>query len=380
MAKEKPFLSDKVLNRALKIMALLISLLVFVYLLTLFSNFFSIFARAFRVVLVPLLVAWLLSLILYPAMRLLEKQGIRPRPVAVGIVFTLFLAFIAGFSWLIIPPLSREFNYFFETDYPLIVQYFSGPFRDQFLFGEAVYEFFLENLLASNVFIQAIEGFATTLGQLLPNTLIGSITYFIVLPILLLFYLLDYENVNHTLTKLWPKRQGKQLSVLGGRLNTTVGAYIRGQLLLMLSFGAVSTILFRVMGIEYFYFFGLLVGLLTVIPYFGVLIAMLPVALYTLVSPQGPNPFVILGMHVVLQFIEANVFQPIIIGQQIKLHPMLIILSILFFGSLFGIVGILFAAPLAATTRVLITFFLEQREDAKERIRLFKEEAEAEAS
>lgn len=380
MAKERPFLSDKVLNRALKIMGLMISILVFIFLLTLFSGFFNTLARAVRVVLVPLTAAWLLSLILYPAMRLLEKQGIRPRPVAASVVFALFFAFIGGFVWLIVPPLTREFTFFFQNDYQLIVEYFTGPFREQFLFGETVYEFFLENLLASNVFVEAIEQFTNTLGMLLPRTLYGSIISFVVLPILLLFYLLDYENINQNITRLWPKRQSKKLSVLGSRLNTTVGAYLRGQLLLMLSFGAVSTILFRVIGIEYYYFFGLLVGLFTVIPYFGVLIAMLPVALYTLVSPVGPNPFVILGMHVVLQFIEANVFQPIIIGQQIKLHPMIIILSILFFGSLFGIVGVLFAAPLAATTRVLITFFVEQREDAKERIRLFKEEAEAEAS
>jgi putative permease len=70
-------------------------------------------------------------------------------------------------------------------------------------------------------------------------------------------------------------------------------------------------------------------------------------------------------VNVILQFIEGNIFQPIIMGKQLEIHPIIIIVSILFFGSLFGTLGVIFASPIAATIRVLIGFYKEKREELK---------------
>ncbi len=376
--KAKPFLSDKVLNRALKIMSLLILSLIFIFLLTLFSDFFRVIFRAIRTVLVPVALAWLISLIIYPVIKLLERRGIRPRGLTVSVVYGLFAALFIGFIVILIPPVVEQVEYFFATDYPQIVTYFSESFKDDFIFGPEVYEFFLGAINSSRVIDNIVEGFFDSLAIFVPSTFSSVITVVAILPILLLFYLLDYERVNDGLRKLMPSKHSTNVSDLMKRLNETVGSYVRGQLVLMISIGTVATIIYRMIGLEYYYLFGILVGFLTVIPYFGVIIAMIPALTYAFITRDfGPNPLIILGVNLVLQFIEGNIFQPIIIGRQIKLHPIVIILSILFFGSLFGVIGVIFAAPLGATARVLLEFFKEQREDAAQRIKLFKEEAES---
>jgi len=376
--KEKPFLSDKVLNRALKIISLLILSLVFIYLLTLFSGFFGIIYRAVRTVLIPVALAWLISLIIYPVIKLFERRGIKPRGLSVAIVYGLFTALLVGFIVLLIPPVMEQIEFFFETDYPQIVLYFSESFRDDFIFGVEVYDFFLGAINSSEVMDSIVEGFFNSIGLFVPTTFASIITIIAILPILLLFYLIDYERVNDGLRRLMPKKHATNVSDLMQRLNETVGSYVRGQLVLMISIGTVATIIYRVIGLEYYYLFGIIVGFLTVIPYFGVIIAMIPALVYALITKDvGPSPLIVLGVNLVLQFIEGNIFQPIIMGRQIKLHPIVIILAILFFGSLFGAIGIIFAAPLAATARVLFEFIKEQREDATQRIKLFKEEAES---
>mgnify|MGYP000928587282 FL=1 len=92
---------------------------------------------------------------------------------------------------------------------------------------------------------------------------------------------------------------------------------------------------------------------------------MIPVVIYAVITydqPGGVNPLIVVAVNVVLQFIEGNIFQPIIMGRQLSIHPLIIIVSILFFGSLFGTLGVIFASPIAATIRVLIQFYQEKKE------------------
>jgi putative permease len=190
----------------------------------------------------------------------------------------------------------------------------------------------------------------------------------VVLPVLLIYYLLDFEMINDTIRSIIPKRFEKDASDLGSRLSNTVGAYIRGQLLLMVAIGIVATLLYRLIGLEYFFIFGIIVGLTNIIPYFGAIIAMVPVVIYAVItSDTGPGPIVVVLVNVGLQMIEGNIFQPIIMGRQLEMHAIVIILSILFFGSLFGTIGVVFAAPLAATIRVLVDFYRDKRRQSEQR-------------
>lgn len=362
MKKEPRYMRDDVLNRTLKILGILILASVFLYMLTLLSPFWSALAAALWNVLIPVAMAWLISLIVFPVVRLLERRGVGPRAVSVGIVYVLTIGVLVAFFQLIVPVVTQQVRVFFEKDYPLIIDYFQNRFRDDFVFGRAAYDFFAAAVVESAIISRSVEFFATSLTAMIPTTVFAVIVIFAILPMLLLFYMLDYERVNYVLKTLIPKRYKLMGRELSDHLSHTVGAYIRGQLFLMVALGLVATLAYRLIGLEYFLIFGILVGLANVVPYFGVLIAMIPIATYAYITRDvGPTPLLIIGINVFLQFVEGNVFQPIIMGRQLDLHPLIIIVSILFFGSLFGLLGIVFASPIAATVRVLYGFYHDRK-------------------
>lgn len=369
MDNNNKFLTDNFLNKALKVLGVILLALAVFFMASLFSDLFGKIWGAIRSVLVPFALAWLISLVVYPLIKVFERRGVGPRWLSVTIVYLI----IAVILYLVViygaPYLTGQIRTFFEVDYPNLVTYFQNDFRDEFILGSDIYDsivaFLNESTIIEDTVSGIVDGFTSTIG----STLVGMVTIVMILPILLIYYLLDYEVINDNVRSLIPSKHAKDASDLGNRLNKTVGAYIRGQLGLMFAIGLAATIAYRFAGLEYFFVFGLIVGITNIIPYFGAIIALVPVLIYTIIT-NDVNPFLILAINIGLQFLEGNVFQPIIMGKQLEMHPLIIIGSIMFFGSLFGTLGVVFAAPLAATIRVLINFYQEKRTLQKEKAAL----------
>lgn len=366
MDNKNKFLSDEVLNKTLKVLGIALLFLAVLFMATQFSELWATISGAIGTVLVPVSLAWLISLLVYPVIKLLERRGVGPRGLSVMIVFVA-TAVILGLTFRYLTPyIIGQIKDFFEFDYPQITLYFRNDFRNEFLFGTEIYDWVAETIKDSTLVEDAISSFANTITSSLSSTFLDIVTVLFILPILLIFYLLDYELVNDSLRSIVPLKYEKSTSDLGNRLNQTVGAYIRGQLILMVSIGIVATIIYKLIGLQYFFVFGMIVGLTNIIPYFGAIISMIPVVTYALITKDGPNPLIVASVNIGLQFIEGNIFQPIIMGKQLEIHPLIIIVSILFFGSLFGTLGVIFASPIAAVIKVLITFYKEKRDSEPE--------------
>ena len=362
MRKDSRFLNDAFLNRALKVLGVLILTFALLFVLTLFAPFWRAIAFAIRNVAVPVLLAWLLSIIMFPLIRYLERKGIGPRGLNVVFVYLAVLMLIYGFFRFLTPLVFEQIQMFFNEDYPRLVDYFQNQLRDDFIFGGAAYDYLAAAFDEAGIVGMTVESVVDTLASFVPSTLYGLVMVVAILPILLLFYLLDYERINQALGTLIPKRFVGPSRELISNLNMTVGAYIRGQLFLMITIGIVSAMVYRLLGIQYYLIFGLIVGLLNIVPYFGSLIAMIPIAIYVGITGDGNvGVLAIILVNIGLQFIEGSIFQPVIMGRQLKIHPLFIIISILFFGSLFGVLGVVFASPIAATLRALYLFYREQQ-------------------
>ncbi|KFZ26403.1 MAG: AI-2 transport protein TqsA [Candidatus Izimaplasma bacterium HR2] len=367
MDEKNKLLSDKTLNKALKVLGIILLFLAVLYMASQFSSVWSKILGAIGSVLVPVALAWLISLVIYPIIKLLERRGVGPRGLSVTVVYIGTAVVIGLMFYYITPFVLDQVAEFFEPggDYDAISDYFKGDFKTNFIFGQEVYDWLADTINDSGLVETTIADAADNLSSRVSSTMLSIITIIFILPILLLFYLLDYELVNDSLRSIIPTKYEKGTSELGSRLNQTVGAYVRGQLFLMVAIGTVATIIYKLIGLKYFFIFGLIVGVTNIIPYFGAIIAMIPVVIYTVITrdqPGGVNPLFVVGVNVGLQFIEGNIFQPIIMGRQLSIHPLIIIVSILFFGSLFGTLGVIFASPIAATIRVLIEFYKEKKE------------------
>ena len=305
--------------------------------------------------------------------KYLEKKGVGPRFFSLGIVFILTVAIIfAGFYYLT-PRIIAEINNFFNRDFQTIITYLETDLRDDFILGTDIYD-------QIYTYVTETDVLSSTLDSLIPNIIASLSSAFIpllasiaLLPILLIYYLMDYEMISDRIRSVVPSKHEKSAAELGSRLNQTVGAYIRGQAFLMVVLGIVATIVYRLIGLKYYIVFGFLVGVTNIIPYFGQIIAAVPPIIYTFIAQSGPGPALVLGVNLGLQFIEGNIFQPLIIGKQLSMHPIVIIVSILFFGSLFGAFGVIFASPIAASIRVIYNFYTDKRKAA--RLQRIKQEA-----
>jgi putative permease len=368
MKKPNYFLTDEFLNKAIRVLVVVLLTLGVVLLASQFSSIWTTIVDAIRKVIVPVALVWLLSLIMFPLIKLLERRGVGPRGLSVSVVFVGTVAVFFLIIYFLFPFVEQQIRDFFANDWPAVQRYFEEDFRTDFILGTDIYDWALGVINDSTLVEDIISNFADNLASTVSSSLINVLAVVVVLPVLLIYYLLDFEMINDTIRSIIPKRFEKDASDLGSRLSNTVGAYIRGQLLLMVAIGIVATLLYRLIGLEYFFIFGIIVGLTNIIPYFGAIIAMVPVVIYAVItSDTGPGPIVVVLVNVGLQMIEGNIFQPIIMGRQLEMHAIVIILSILFFGSLFGTIGVVFAAPLAATIRVLVDFYRDKRRQSEQR-------------
>jgi len=361
--KKKP-ISDDRLNRIIKYLAIALLFLAVLFMAVQFSSVWSWIIDAIKAVIVPVGLAYLSALIMFPLIKYLEKKGIGPRGLSLAIVFLLSVGIIFALFYFVTPFVVSEITDFFNDEFPKILDYLTGDLRDDFIFGTDAYDRLFEYLEESDLINNWLNATLPNLLNQLGSFLFPLLTAIAILPILLIYYLLDYEMLSDRLRSIIPQKQEKAVAELGSRLNQTVGAYLRGQILLMLAIGTVATIVYKLIGLKYYFIFGVLVGITNIIPYFGTILAALPPTIYTFIIGGTPGPLLVLGVNVVLQFIEGNIFQPIIMAHQLQMHPLVIITSILFFGSLFGALGVIFASPIAASIRVIWQFFREQRQAA----------------
>ncbi|MBN2504111.1 MAG: AI-2E family transporter [Bacilli bacterium] len=359
--KKKP-VSDERLNRVIRYLAIALLTLAVVFMAVQFSDVWNWIIAAFKAVIVPVALAWIFALIMFPLIRYLEKKGIGPRGLSLAIVFVITVGIIFALFYFVTPFLVTEITNFFNDDFQTILTYLTTDLRDDFILGTDIYDRIYDYVTETDLLNTWLDETMPNLLTSLSSFMLPLLTAIAIMPILLLYYLLDYEMIGERLRSIIPQRHEKRVAELGSRLNQTVGAYIRGQLLLMLAIGTVATIVYKLIGLKYYFVFGVLVGLTNIIPYFGTILAAVPPIVYSFIAGGSPGPLLVLLVNVVLQFIEGNIFQPIIMAHQLEMHPLVIIISILFFGSLFGALGVIFASPIAASIRVFYTFFKEQRQ------------------
>ncbi|MGD9909359.1 MAG: AI-2E family transporter [Candidatus Izemoplasmatales bacterium] len=359
--KKQP-IKDEALNRIIKYLLIALLGLAVLFMATQFSSLWNWIFGAIKSVIVPISIAYVIALIVFPLVKYLEKKGIGPRFLSMMLVLIFSFAIIFAVFYMLVPFVSNEISSFFENDFQTIIEYFKTDLRDQFIFGKDIYDQIYNYISATDLANNLLNSIVPSILSYLGGVLLPIFTSIAIVPMLLIYYLKDYEMISDRLRSIVPPKHEKKVAELGQSLNATVGAYLRGQLLLMFAIGTVAIFIYKLIGLKYWLVFGLIVGLTNIIPYFGSIMAAIPPLVYAFVS-KDINPFYILGINIVLQFTEGNVFQPLIMSKKLEMHPIIIMISILFFGSLFGTLGVVFASPIAASIRLFYRFFKDNKKE-----------------
>ena len=143
--------------------------------------------------------------------------------------------------------------------------------------------------------------------------------------------------------------------------NSVFFKFISSQLLDAIVVGILTTIAMKIIGVKYAPLLGFTIGLFNMIPYFGAIIAVAISALITLITGGFSKALLMLVVVVILQQIDANVINPKIVGDSLKISPLMVIISVTIGGAYFGILGMFLAVPVAAILKILVNDYIDSR-------------------
>ena len=322
-----------------------------------------------RPVLIPFVIGLVLAYLMAPAVDFFDRW--MPRWLAILAVYALgFLGIAATFA-LIIPPLIeqvarliRQLPSFSEVQ--MFVDSVVKQYHDQVPPSlQQPIEDSLANLLRSlqnNIDTYLQRGGAFLLNQLIQ--LLNTITFilgFISLPIWLFYVLYDKQQGRVFFNQLVHPRARADFWNVWEIINNVLGGYIRGQIILCVTVGlavGIGLVGLEMLGFplgDYVLVLALIAGVTEFIPVLGPTIGAIPgVILGFGISPTAG--FAVLALYIAVQQLENSLLVPRIIGDSVGVHPAVLTVAMIVMGTLFGLLGILLAAPAVATTRDLFKY------------------------
>lgn len=171
------------------------------------------------------------------------------------------------------------------------------------------------------------------------------------------FFLLFYrESLKDLLVQTFDKEDRPEVKEAIRGMKETIQAYIGGMGLVMLLLAVVNSIGLFAIGIEYALFWGALAGTLAIIPYIGTLISGLLPFLYAIATTDTLwQPVAVIVFFGIVQQLEGNVITPKIVGSKVDINPFIAVLALVFFGTFWGLAGIILSIPIVAAVRIVLT-------------------------
>lgn len=152
------------------------------------------------------------------------------------------------------------------------------------------------------------------------------------------------------------------------KANNIFFKFISSQVIDAIVVGIIVSIAMWILGVKYWVLLGFMIGLFNIIPYFGAIIAVAIATLITVFTGGFTKALWMLVVVIILQQLDANIINPKIIGNALKLSPILVIFSVTVFGAYFGVLGMFLAVPIIAVIKILVNDFIEFRIKKKEKV------------
>ena len=213
-----------------------------------------------------------------------------------------------------------------------------------------------------NELTSVIQAEMATIGQILVTKGLSSIPsmlallgYLILIPLMVFFFLKDRDQLIGWFAGFLPAKR-PLLDRIWGELNVQFANYARGKGIEILIIGGASYVVFALFSLNYAALLGLLVGLSVIVPYIGATLVTLPVVVVAYAQfGVTPDFYWVFGAYVVIQVLDGNVLVPLLFSEAVNLHPVAIVISVLFFGGLWGLWGVFFAIPLATLVNAILS-------------------------
>lgn len=313
-------------------------------------------------VLMPVFASVVIAYLLEGMVGYLQRWKV-PRMVAVVIVF---LSFVAGMFILVIwlfPLLSRQVSQLIQQLPSMLID---G--QKQLMLLPEKYPDFISTAQIQQIY-DAISSGMTSLARRLLSLSLASVMgvftlviYLILVPFLVFFFLKDKDQILEWVRALLPDNLDLTTTVWF-EVNKQIANYIRGKGWEILIIWGISYTVFKLMGMQFSLLLSFFVGLSVILPYIGVTVMFLPVALigYFQWGWGGDMAYALIA-YAGIQLFDGNILAPLLLSGVVNLHPVAIIISVLLFGGLWGVWGVFFAIPLATLVNTVIKNWLLRSE------------------
>ena len=282
------------------------------------------------------------------------------RTMAVSIVFVLILSVLTVVLLIVVPLLVEQIRLLIHRS-PEWIEWFSGtalPWLaskagvelkdfDPAQFSEMLKAYWKEISSTAFKVIDIISRGGMAVAALLTNL--------VLVPVVTFYLLRDWDLLIRGVHDLLPRNMEAEIGRIVSEVDEVLGAFFRGQLMVMFALGLIYTVGLSLVGIELAVLIGMGAGLLSIVPYLGSIVGVLVAAGAAIFQFQD-------WLHLVLvllvfgtgQAAEGMYLTPKLVGDRIGLHPVAVIFAVLAGGQLFGFLGILLALPVAAALNVLV--------------------------
>ncbi len=310
-------------------------------------------------VLFPFLVAAALAYLGDPLVDMLEARKLS-RSVSVVVVFCgLFMGMFLLFV-VVVPALQQELVTLLKK-LPVYIDWLQGTvlpwLQTQFSIEIPVWDLnSLKQAVSSHW--QSVGGVAAgVMGSVSRSglVLLGWFANLVLIPVLTFYLLRDWDLLMARIHELIPRRSERLVLSLSKDCDEVLGAFMHGQLLVMLALGTVYSVGLWLVGLDMAFLIGMLAGMVSFVPYLGFILGVLVAGIAALMQFQDViHLFYVLLVFGFGQTLESFLLTPYLLGDRIGLHPVAVIFAVMAGGQLFGFVGVLLALPAAAVIMVLL--------------------------
>lgn len=324
-------------------------------------------------VLTPVFWGFMLAYLLKPAVDKIEKKLLdisffknrkkKPRTLAVSLTFIIIIILFGIGLSLLISSFSNEFKVASIDSLFQLVNYVSQSLQ-------SFYNALLDSLETLQINSEALQEYVNKIGNLLAtgiagigNNLVTSaqnlssfITNFLFTIIFSIYFLTDGERIKSYWSKftnvVFSEKIKNHWAFIIQESDRVFSGYIRGQLLDALFMFVVISVTLSIVGVKYAVIIGALAGFGNLIPYVGPFIAYGSTIVVTLVSGDIKKMVIAYIALFIVQTIDGNIINPKLLGNNVDVHPMLVVIALIIGQSAFGLLGMLFAVPVAALCKV----------------------------
>jgi predicted PurR-regulated permease PerM len=310
--------------------------------------------------------AYAVSALLAPIVDYLKSKKI-PTNVSVVIIYLLFFSSLITLVLLLYQPIIHQFENFTTTLPDLVIRGIEA-FIEQFpALGEQFdWDAIFNNMKDSFWQSSGLSNFLTNLPKHVIS-IIGSfftilISFFSII-ILSIYFIQGKEESKDKLTKLLPKKHQKRIRELIDNIELQLGAWLRGQILLMIIIGVLSWLGLQIVGIDFSLPLGLIGGILEIVPSFGPTFTWILALIVTIGSDAPPWKIIFVAVwFILIQQLENYLIVPKLMHKVVGLSPILTIIALLIASQLFGVAGTILAVPLVAIAQITARYYITNRE------------------